>query len=60
MVDVSIKSHDLALNMNIVLIRQNKPEFGAEEIIFTDFEELRNFLEEVLIKIGVDVVEDDY
>ena len=58
MVNVCIGSYDLAMNASNALRIRDKPVLGTDEIIFADFEELRDFLEEVLSKIGI-VVEDD-
>ena len=58
MVNVSIGSCDLAINADNALRMRNKPALGTDEVIFADFEELCDFLEEVLSKIGM-IVEDD-
>lgn len=57
MINVVISSFNVAAELNNTLRMTDKPAFGQEEIIFKNFEELREFTEEVLSRMGV-VIED--
>lgn len=57
MINVIISSFDVAVELNNTLRMTDKPALGQEEIIFNSFEELREFTEEVLSRMGI-VIED--
>lgn len=57
MVNVVISSFDVAAELNNTLRMTDKPVLGQEEITFKNFEELREFTEEVLSRMGI-VIED--
>ena len=57
MINVIISSFNVAVALDNALKANDKPAFGQEEIFFNNFEELREFAEEVLSRIGV-VIED--
>lgn len=57
MINVVISSFNVAMELNNTLHATDKPTLGQKEIIFNNFEELREFTEEVLSRMGV-VIED--
>lgn len=57
MINVIVSSFDVATELNNTLRMADKPALGQEEIIFNNFEELREFTEEVLSRMGI-VIED--
>jgi hypothetical protein len=57
MVNVVISSFNVVVTLDSILRTIDKPTLGQEEIVFNNFEELREFTEEVLSRIGV-VIED--
>lgn len=57
MINVIVSSFDVAAELNNTLRMADKPALGQEEIIFNNFEELREFTEEVLSRMGI-VIED--
>lgn len=57
MINVIISSFNVAVALDNTLRMTDKPAFEQEEIIFKNFEELREFTEEVLSRMGV-VIED--
>ena len=57
MINVAISSFNVAVALDNTLHMVDKPELGQEEIVFNNFEELHEFMEEVLSRIGV-VIED--
>ena len=57
MINVVINSYNVAVALDNTLKAIDKPTLGQEEIVFNNFEELREFTEEVLSRIGV-VIED--
>lgn len=57
MIKVVIGSFNVAAALDSTLHAINKPALGQEEIVFNNFEELHEFTEEVLSRIGV-VIED--
>lgn len=57
MINVVISSFNVAVALDNALKAIDKPALGQEEILFNNFEELREFAEEVLSRIGV-VIED--
>ena len=57
MINVIISSFNVAVALNNTLRMTDKPALGQEEIVFNNFEELREFTEEVLSRMGV-VIED--
>lgn len=57
MINVAISSFNVAVALDNTLKAINKPALGQEEIVFNNFEELHEFTEEVLSRMGV-VIED--
>lgn len=57
MVNVVISSFNVAVALNYTLHMVDRPTPGQEKIVFNNFEELREFIEEVLSGMGV-VIED--
>ena len=57
MINVVINSFNVAVALDNTLHMVDKPALGQEEIVFNNFEELHEFMEEVLSRIGV-VIED--
>lgn len=57
MINVVISSYNVAMELNNTLLAIDKPALGQEEIIFNNFEELQEFMEEVLSRMGL-VIED--
>lgn len=57
MINVVISSFNVAAELDNTLRMADKPALGQKEIIFKNFEELREFTEEVLSRMGV-VIED--
>lgn len=57
MINVAISSFNVAVVLDNTLRAIDKPALGQEEIVFNNFEELHEFMEEVLSRIGV-VIED--
>lgn len=57
MINVAISSFNVAVELDNTLKAINKPALGQEEIVFNNFEELHEFTEEVLSRMGV-VIED--
>ena len=57
MVKVVISSFNVAVALDNTLHAIDKPVLGQEEIVFNNFEELHEFTEEVLSRMGV-VIED--
>lgn len=57
MINIVISSHNVAVALDNTLRMIGKPALGSEEIVFNNFEELQEFAEEVLSRIGV-VIED--
>lgn len=57
MINVAISSFNVAAALDNTLHMIDKPALGQEEIVFNNFEELHEFMEEVLSRIGV-VIED--
>ena len=57
MINVVINSFNVAVALDNTLKVIGKPALGQEEIVFNNFEELREFAEEVLSRMGV-VIED--
>ena len=57
MINVIISSFNVVVALNNTLCMTDKPALGQEEIVFNNFEELREFTEEVLSRMGV-VIED--
>lgn len=57
MINVAISSSNVAIAVDNTLHMVDKPALGQEEIVFNNFEELHEFMEEVLSRIGV-VIED--
>ena len=57
MINVVISSFNVAVALDNTLRMIDKPALGSEEIVFNNFEELQEFAEEVLSRIGV-VIED--
>lgn len=57
MINVVISSFNVAVALDNTLHVIDKPTLGQEEIVFNNFEELHEFMEEVLSRIGV-VIED--
>ena len=57
MINVIISSFNVAVALDNTLKAIDKPALGQEEILFNNFEELREFVEEALSRIGV-VIED--
>ena len=57
MINVVISSYNVAVALDNTLRMIDKPALGSEEIVFNNFEELQEFAEEVLSRMGV-VIED--
>ena len=57
MINVAISSFNVAAALDNTLHMIDKPALEQEEIVFNNFEELHEFMEEVLSRIGV-VIED--
>lgn len=57
MINVVISSFNVAVALNNVLRAIDRPALGQEEIVFNNFEELHEFTEEVLSRMGI-VIED--
>lgn len=57
MINVVISSYNVAAVLDNILRMIDKPALGSEEIVFNNFEELQEFAEEVLSRMGV-VIED--
>lgn len=57
MVKVIISSFNVAVALDNTLHAIDKSALGQEEIVFNNFEELHEFTEEVLSRMGV-VIED--
>ena len=57
MINVVISSHNVAVALDNTLRMIDKPALGNEEIVFNNFEELQEFAEEVLSRMGI-VIED--
>jgi hypothetical protein len=57
MINVVISSFNVAVALDNTLRMVDKPALGQEEIVFNNFEELREFTEEVLSRMGL-VIED--
>lgn len=57
MIKVVIGSFNVAVALDNTLKAIDKPALGQEEIVFNNFEELYEFTEEVLSRMGV-VIED--
>lgn len=57
MINVVISSFNVAVALDNTLKAIDKPALGQEEIIFNNFEQLHEFTEEVLSRMGV-VLED--
>lgn len=57
MINVAISSFNVVVELDNTLKAINKPALGQEEIVFNNFEELHEFTEEVLSRMGV-VIED--
>ena len=57
MINVAISSLNVAVALDNTLRVIGKPAPGQEEIVFNNFEELHEFAEEVLSRMGV-VIED--
>lgn len=57
MINVVISSCNVAVALDNTLRMIDKPALGSEEIVFNNFEELQEFTEEVLSRIGI-VIED--
>lgn len=53
MINVVISSFNVAVALDNALHANDKPALGQEEIIFNNFEELHEFMEEVLSRMGV-------
>ena len=53
MINVVISSFNVAVALDNTLRMIDKPALGSEEIVFNNFEELQEFAEEVLSRIGV-------
>lgn len=53
MINVVISSSNMAVALDNTLKAIDKPALGQEEIVFNNFEELHEFMEEVLSRIGV-------
>ena len=57
MINVAISSFNVAVALDNTLRVIDKSALGQEEIVFNNFEELHEFAEEVLSRMGV-VIED--
>lgn len=57
MINVAIGSFNVAVALDNTLRMVDKPALGQEEIVFRNFEELHEFTEEVLSRMGI-VIED--
>lgn len=53
MINVIISSFNVAVALDNTLHATDKPALGQEEIVFNNFEELREFTEEVLSRMGL-------
>lgn len=57
MIKIITSSFNVAVALDNTLRTTDKPALGQEEIVFNNFEELHEFVEEVLSRMGV-VIED--
>lgn len=57
MINVIISSFNVAVALDNVLHAIDRPVSGQKEIVFNNFEELHEFAEEVLSRMGI-VIED--
>lgn len=58
MTNITISSFNVVVALDNTLRMVDKPVLGQEEIIFNNFEELREFAEEVLTRMGITVLDD--
>lgn len=58
MTNITISSFNVAVALDNVLRVIDKPVLGQEEIIFNNFEELREFAEAALTRMGITVLDD--